>query len=128
MNKTRPAVKMIRYSKSFKLSLVKELEGGEMSACAMQRKYQIRGNTTLMRWVKQYGCGKYGKVIRVEKFGEVNEAVELRKVVSQLKEALADAHVDLALEKAYLEVACEELNESLEVFKKKHAGRRRTKR
>ena len=40
--------------------------------------------------------------------------MDLRRV----KEALADAHVDLALEKAFLEVACEELNQPLEVFKK----------
>ena len=119
---------MIRYSKSFKMHVVKELEDGEMSACGVQQKYQIRGHGTLMRWVKQYGCGKYGKVIRVEKFGEVNEAVELRKELSKLKEVLADAHVDLALEKAFLELACDELNESLEVFKKKHAGRRRARR
>ena len=119
---------MIRYSKSFKMHVVKELESGEISACAMQRKYQIRGNSTLMNWIKEYGCEKYGKVIRVEKFGEVNEAVALRKELSKVKEALADAHVDLALEKAYLEVACGELNESLEVFKKKHAGKRRIKR
>ena len=46
----------------------------------------------------------------------------------RIKEALADAHVDLALEKAFLEVACEELNQPLEVFKKKHAGGRRTER
>jgi hypothetical protein len=45
-----------------------------------------------------------------------------------MKEALADTHVELALEKAYLEVACEELNQAVDAFKKKRDGRRRTKR
>jgi hypothetical protein len=78
--------------------------------------------------VKQYGCGKYGKVIRVEEAGEINEERRLRQEVRKLKEALADAHVDLALEKAFLEVACREMDQTLEAFKKKHAGRRHMRR
>ena len=99
-----------------------------MSSEAVRRKYDIRGTGTVIRWVRQYGSGKYGKVIRVEKADEVNEASRLRKELRQVKEALADAHVALALEKAFLEVACEELNQPLEEFKKKRAGGRRAKR
>lgn len=121
-------MRMISYSKSFKMQLVREVEEGKLSAEAVRRKYDIRGAGTVMRWVRQYGSGKYGKVIRVEKAGEVNEADRLRKELRRVKEALADAHVELALEKAFLEVACEQLNQPLEVFKKKQAGRRRTKR
>ena len=33
----------------------------------MQRKYDIKGTGTVMRWVRQLGSGKYGKIIRVEK-------------------------------------------------------------
>jgi transposase-like protein len=119
---------VIRYSKSFKLQLVREVEGGKTSAGAVQRKYRIRGAGTVMRWVRQYGSGKYGKVIRVEKPEEINEGSRLRKELRQVKEALADAHVALALEKAYLDVACEQLNQPVEDFKKKRAGGRRTKR
>ena len=68
------------------------------------------------------------KVIRVEKAGEVDEASRLRKELRRVKEALADAHVELALEKAYLEVACEQLDQTTEGFKKKQAGGRRTGR
>ena len=80
-----------------------------------------------MRWVRQFGSGKYGKVVRVESGGEVDENGRLRMELRRVKEALADAHVDLALERAFLEVACEALNEPVEGFKKKHAGGRRTK-
>ena len=116
----------IRYSKGFKMQLVREVETGKGSAFAVQRKYNIKGTHTVMRWVRQYGSGRYGKVIRVEKAGEVNEGARLRSQLRQAKEALADAHMELALEKAFLAVACEQMGQTEEAFKKKHAGRRRT--
>jgi transposase len=128
MIKKRNPTKVVRYSPGFKMQLVKEVEDGQLCAFELARKYNIKGTTTVMRWVRQYGSGRYGKVIRVEKANEVNEVNRLRNQLRQLKEALADAHVDLALEKAFLEVACERMNETPEDFKKKHAGRRRTKR
>ena len=118
---------VIRYSKSFKMQVVREVEGGR-SCSAVRRKYKIGGGSTVMRWVRQFGSGKYGKVIRVEKPDEVNEVSRLRKELRQMKEALADTHVELALEKAYLEVACEELDQPMEEFKKKRAGGRRARR
>ena len=120
-------MRVIRYSKSFKMQLVREVEGGKLSAEAVGRKYDIRGNGTVLRWVRRYGSGRYGKVIRVEKADEVDEASRLRRELRRVKEALADTHVELALEKAFLEVACEQLNEPLDAFKKKHAGGRRTR-
>ena len=99
-----------------------------MSAAGVSRKYNIRGADTVMKWVRQHGSGKYGKIIRVEKADEVSEASRLRNELRRVKEALADAHVELALEKAYLKVACEELDQPLEDFKKKQAGGRRTRR
>lgn len=121
-------MRIIRYSKSFKMQLVREVESGRLCAEEVRRKYQIPGSSTVMKWVRRYGSGKYGKVIRVEKSGEVNEAGRLRQELRRVKEALADAHVALAVEKAFLEVACEAMNQTLEGFKKKHAGGRRTTR
>jgi transposase-like protein len=119
---------VIRYSKGFKMQLVREVESGKSCAYAVQRKYGVRGTDTIMRWVRQYGSGRYGKIIRVEKADEVNETARLRSQLRQAKEALADTHMELALEKAFLVVACEEIGQSLEGFKKKHAGGRRTRR
>jgi len=81
-----------------------------------------------MRWVRQFGSGKYGKVIRVERPDEINETARLRSQLRQAKEALADAHMELALEKAFLAVACEQMDQTVEGFKKKQAGGPRTKR
>jgi transposase-like protein len=121
-------MRTIRYSQPFKMQAVREVETGQSSTCAVTRKYNIKGTSTVMRWVRQYGSGKYGKIIRVEKVDEVNEAARLRSQLRQAKEALADAHMELALEKAFLGLACEQMGQTTEAFKKKHAGRRRTAR
>ena len=119
---------VIRYSKGFKLQLMREVESGKSCAWAVGRKYGIKSPGTVMRWVRQFGSGRYGKLIRVEKADEVNETAQLRSDLRRAKEALADTHMELVLEQAFLAVACEELDQSLEEFKKKHAGGRRTRR
>lgn len=121
-------MKVIRYSPAFKMQMVREVESGENCAYGLQRKYDIKGSGTVMRWVRQLGSGKYGKVIRVEKADEVSEAARMRKQLRQAKEALADAHMELALEKAFLAVACEQMAQTVEGFKKKHGGSPRTRR
>jgi len=121
-------MKVIRYSSAFKMQAVREVEAGEICAQAVQRKYNIKGEGTVNRWVRQLGSGKYGKIIRVESADQVNEGTRLRSQLRQAKEALADAHMELALEKAFLVVACERMDQTVEGFKKKHAGRPRTRR
>ena len=121
-------MKVIRYSPAFKRQIVREVEGGESCAHGVQRKYNIKGAATVMRWVRQLGSGKYGKVIRVERADQVNEAAGLRSQLRRAKEALADAHMELALEKAFLVVACEQMDQTVEGFKKKHAGPPHTRR
>lgn len=120
-------MKVIRYSRAFKVQLIREVESGERCAHQVALKYDV-GPHTVLRWVRQFGSGKYGKVIRVERADELSEAVRLRQQLRQAKEALADAHMELALERAYLAQACERLNESVEGFKKKRVGGRRTGR
>jgi hypothetical protein len=52
----------------------------------------------------------------------MKRAVTQRTATRQ--EALADTHMELVLEQAFLAVACEQLDQSLEEFKKKHGGGR----
>ena len=119
---------VIRYSKAFKMQAVREVEAGQNCARAVERKYGIKGNGTVTGWVRQLGSGKYGKIIRVEKPDEISEACRLRRQLQLTKGVLADAHIELALEKAFLAVACEQMDQTVEGFKEKHAGRPRTRR
>ena len=121
-------MKAIRYSRAFKMQVVREVESGENCPYQAQLKYGVGAPSTVMRWVRQLGSGKYGKVIRVERADEMRENARLRQQLRQAKEALADAHMELALERAYLEVACEQMDQSVEDFKKKHDGLPRTGR
>src|ERR1035438_2933904 len=81
----------IRYSEAFKLDVVRELEVGEIAFDAISLKYGIKGKGTVSRWVRQYGNGTRGKVIRVESPGEINELKRLKERVRQLESALEDA-------------------------------------
>jgi transposase len=121
-------MRVIRYSQAFKMQMVREVETGQNCAFAVQRKYGIRGSGTVMRWVRELGSGKHGRVIRVERPDEISERARLRSQLRQAKEALADAHMELVLEKAFLAVACEQMDQTVEGFKKKHGGRPRTGR
>lgn len=43
------------YNMSFKLSVVSEIERGEISVTAAQRKYGIQGKATVINWLRKYG-------------------------------------------------------------------------
>ena len=114
----------IRYSEAFKMEVVKELEREDLPYAQMQRKYGIKGAGTIGRWVGQYGNGSRGKVIRVERPEEINELRALRERVKRLERLLADTNVDLALERAYVKMACDRAGiKDVEAFKKKTAGK-----
>ena len=117
----------IRYSEAFKMQLVRELETGLINMDQIRRKYGVGGTASIRGWVRKYGNGSVGRVIRVEKPEEINERAELKRRVRALEKALADANIDLALERAYTELACERAGMDVEEFKKKAAGRLRTK-
>ena len=43
------------YSMSFKMSVVSEVERGEISVTGAQKKYGIQGHHTVVRWLRKYG-------------------------------------------------------------------------
>jgi transposase len=117
---------VIRYSEAFKLQVIRELEAGRFTSIYdASRAYGIKGAMTVGQWVRRYGKNDLlGKVIVVMKADEQTEVQALRKQVRELKAALADAHLDLRLDAAYLKIACRRVGEEdVEAFKKKHAGK-----
>src|ERR1044071_1620101 len=119
----------IRYSEAFKMELVRELEIEQRSFAQIKRKYGIKGSETVQKWTRKYGNGTRGKVIRVEKPEEIDELKQLKRRVRQLEKVLADAQVDLALERAYTQMACERAGiKDVEDFKKKAVGEQDIKR
>ena len=115
----------VRYSEAFKMEVVRELEAEGRSFEELRRKYGIGGNDTVQKWVRRYGNGSRGKIIRVERPEEINELKQLRERTRRLEKALADANLDLALERQYTRLACQRAGiEDVEEFKKKAGGQR----
>lgn len=113
----------IRYSEAFKLAVVGELEREGLPFLHIQRKYGIRGSYTVQKWVHKYGNGSRGKVIRVETPKEINELARLKDRVRRLEQALADANIDLVIERGYVQVACRQAGiQDVGEFKKKAGG------
>jgi transposase len=113
----------IRYSEAFKMEVVRELEAGGLAFEDVALKYGIKGKTTVSRWVRQYGNGTRGKVLRVERPGEINELKRLKARVRLLEASLADANIDAALERAYTRLACQRAGiTDVAEFKKKAGG------
>ena len=114
----------IQYSEAFKMEVVRELEAnGDLTLGAVREKYGIKGGGTIQKWLRKYGNGSRGKVIRVEKPEEIDQLKRLKERVRQLESVLGDAHVDLALERAYVRIACERAGiADVAEFKKKANG------
>ena len=113
----------IRYSEAFKIQVVAEAEREGLRAEELSKKYGIRGHGTVNGWVRKYGNGSRGKIIRVETPQQIDELKRLKDRVKRLESLLADANIDLALERAYTQIACERAGiKDIESFKKKHHG------
>ena len=105
------------------MAVVRELEEQDLPFEHVRRKYGIGGTTTVQKWVRRFGNGTRGKIIRVEKPEEINEKEQLKRRVRALEQALADANIDLALERQYTRLACERAGiKDVGEFKKKAAG------
>ena len=118
---------VIRYSEAFKLQVIRELELGRFeSPCEAGRAYGVKGLGTVAYWVRRYGKNQLlGKVVHVMKADEQSEVKRLMERVRELERALADAHLDMKLEQAYVRLACDSAGiTDVAEFKKKHVGAR----
>ena len=119
----------IRYSEAFKMQVVWEVEQEGLNASEIRRKYGIKGGGTVEGWVRRYGSGSIGRIIRVQKPEEIDERDQMRRRIRALETALADSNLDLALERQYMRLACERAGiRDVTEFKKKAAGKQATER
>ncbi len=113
----------VRYSEAFKMQVVRELEAGGINIAQIRRKYAVACRASIRNWLRQYGNGSVGKVMRVETPQEQNEKEQMKRRIKALEKALADTNIDLALERQYTRLACERAGiQDVAEFKKKAAG------
>jgi transposase-like protein len=116
---------LISYSEAFKMQVVEQISQGKFASMSQaQKAYGINGATTIKTWIKKYGKEELlPKRVRVETMSEIDELKEAKKRIRDLEKALADSHMDYCLERAFLEIACEEMGTSREELKKSNAIR-----
>jgi transposase len=115
----------ITYSEAFKMQVVEEIRQGKFTAVLQaQKAYGICGMSTIQKWIKKYGKEELlPKRVKVETMTEIDELKEAKKRIRDLERALSDAHMDYCLERAFLEIACEQMGTSREDLKKNNAIR-----
>lgn len=117
MKQTR---KVIRYSESYKLSILKDIESNHLSFGQAMVKYNIKGGSTIQGWAKKYGnFNLLTKVVIVRKQGETDRIKEMKIEIRRLKEALADTVLDRKIAESTLEVICEDMSLDYDTVKKK---------
>ena len=124
MSKPPKQRKSIRYSEAFKLQVIEQIENGTYSHNQASRVYGC-SQSTIHGWLKKYGKHHLlNKIVRIQTMDEVSRIQQLEKQVAQLKESLADAHIEQKLTESYFELACRELGTDPQKFKKKEPTRR----
>ena len=116
------AKQVVRYSESFKMQVISELESGKLKNISeANRKYGIKGAETVKRWLKKYGKNHLvSKVVKVETPEDIDEKKALKKRIAELEKALADTSVKAVINEAYFQVVCERFGVTdVEEIKKK---------
>ena len=114
----------IQYSEAFKMEVVRTVEQQHLTFGEAGRKFGITGKMTITNWVRRYGNGTRGKVIRVQTPDEIAQLKELKNRVRQLESALADSQITAALGQQYTRIACLRAGiTDVAEFKKKVVGK-----
>jgi transposase len=117
------------YSSAFKLKVVNEIESGKLSINQAKEIYDIGGNTTISRWIKNLGRNHLlSKIVRIEMKDENDKLKELKERVRQLEKLLANKELDGLMNEAFLDLLAEDQGVDLEEFKKKVDKERLKKR
>ena len=121
---------IIRYSMGFKQQVIRQLESGRFGSINEAKEhFGIKGPSTISYWLRKYGRNHLcAKVIRVEKPDEKIRIREHKKQVRQLKEALGQTQAEKIIGEEFLKIACEQLGQDVEKFKKKADTERFTDR
>ncbi len=113
------------YSEAFKIQLVREIELGLLSQSEANRRYKIRGHSTILRWIR-----KYGNPLMVNKNKSKGSSVFdekellLKNEIKELKRELEDARLRNVVLETLVDVADREYGTNL----RKKCGAKHVKR
>ena len=102
----------IRYSEAFKNKVLQEIEEGHLSQAEVRRKYGLKYNMTIRRWIKQLGKKHLlNRTVRIEMPDEINPSdiiKQLKAEKQQLESALAQSQLKVICLESLVEVAEEQ--------------------
>jgi transposase len=120
--------RILRYSESFKQKVVQEIEEGKLNAYQAAKRYNIKGCSTISKWIKKMGKNHLlNKIVRIETMDEIDQLKTQQKQISELKEAIVQLELERLRTESYLVLACKSLGVDTETFKKKVSSRTNTK-
>ena len=109
------------YTLAFKLQVVDEVEKGELSQDAAQRKYGIQGNATILVWLRKHGRLDWSPNNTMSKKHPPNKKIkELEKKIKRLEEDkeilntaidIADEMLNTDIRKKYLSLLSKDMNQ-----------------
>lgn len=109
------------YTLAFKLQVVEEVEKGELSQDAAQRKYGIQGNATILVWLRKHGRLDWSPKTLMGKKATPNKKIkELEKKIKRLEDEkeilnaaidIADEMLDTDIRKKYLSLLSKNMNQ-----------------
>ncbi len=109
------------YTLAFKLQVVDEVEKGELSQDAAQRKYGIQGNATILVWLRKHGRLDWSAKRNMGKKATPNKKIkELEKKIKRLEDEkeilntaidIADEMLQTDIRKKYLSLLSENTNQ-----------------
>ena len=87
MKKSNYEQKVVKkYSSAFKLKVVNEIESGKLSIFQAQKIYDIGGNATISKWIKNLGKNHLlSKVVRIEMKDEKDKVKEFKEESGDLR-------------------------------------------
>jgi len=95
-----------RYSESFKLEIVSEIEKGKLTVNEASKLYEINGSNTIYKWLRKYGKNHLiNKVVRIEMKDERNILKARSERIRELEEALATTILQFICAKCCFEEA-----------------------
>ena len=114
-----------RYSHSFKQHVVSLIETGELSIEQVRKRYDIRGTSTIQRWLKHFGhTHLLPQMVRIQMPDEIDRIKQLEREKQALESALAQSQMKILT----LESLIEQVETDYKIDVKKNTGPKPSRR
>lgn len=93
------------YTLAFKLQVIEEVESGQLSQDAAQRKYGIQGNATILTWLR-----KHGRLEWSPKNKEMGKKSSPNRKIAELEKRIKRLEAEKQILNTAIDIADETLN------------------